>query len=258
MMRMLCLLLVSRIYHVLQDVFDPQGTPISPSTVVKTLLPTQYLRADMDSSGITRLGLGYGDDAASILETIATTTGVVHVIDGVLPLPRPFGTTLLRAGLSRFLEWLVAPSGLGPFYDGLTTRITVLAPTDGAIDASQLLNGTSPSRGLLSSLVGFHTIALPFTASDIARLAVQNNATLFNVTTTLPGEFLLLSTPDRGRIMRFSGRGNQAFMGISHADLVFSQGVIHVLDGVLVPSSAAIAAASSDNSTRLPLLGSID
>jgi uncharacterized surface protein with fasciclin (FAS1) repeats len=116
--------------------------------------------------------------------------------------------------------------GEGPF--------TVFAPTDGAF--AQLPQGTvatllePQNKDQLTKVLTYHVVPAQAT-SDAVRAMVQKGGGRHTVT-TVSGDRLLLST-DNGRVLVTDESGNTAVVFI--ADVMQSNGVIHVIDKVLLP-----------------------
>ena len=133
-------------------------------------------------------------------------------------------TTLVAAVTAAGLVDTLA--GQGPF--------TVFAPTNAAF--GKLPAGTVDSlvmpenKGTLTKILTYHVVPGRYTAADVAMLAQQNGgmATL----KTVEGESLSFMKSGDGWVVVDSkgGRSN-----ITIANVMQSNGVIHVVDGVLMP-----------------------
>ena len=134
----------------------------------------------------------------------------------------PIHTTLVAA---------VAEAGLvdtlkseGPF--------TVFAPTDAAFAA--LPDGTvetllmEQNRGQLTKILTAHVVPGRLTSEDLLGMAGNGTANL----TTVSGDALSVGLQD-GMPVVYDESGN--IWSISTADVMQSNGVIHVVDGVLLP-----------------------
>lgn len=136
----------------------------------------------------------------------------------------PIHTTLVaavkQAGLVDTL------SGAGPF--------TVFAPTDTAFAAlpAGTVDGLMKPAGkaTLSKVLTYHVVPGRLTAADLAAKinAGGGKATL----TTVEGEPLTLTSD--GTTITITGMGGSKAT-VSQADVMQSNGVIHVVDGVLLP-----------------------
>ncbi len=118
-------------------------------------------------------------------------------------------------------------SGAGPF--------TVFAPTDTAFAA--LPAGTvdgllkPEAKDALTKVLTYHVVPGRMTAADLSAKITQGGgkATL----TTVAGEPLTLSSD--GTTITVIGKGGSKAI-VSQGDVMQSNGVIHVVDGVLLPT----------------------
>jgi transforming growth factor-beta-induced protein len=166
---------------------------------------------------------------AKVLEAdLTASNAVIHIIDTVLVRPTQNGPTKtiveIAAADERFstLVAAVTKAGLvetlsspGPF--------TVFAPTNDAfaalltdlgITAEELLN--SPD---LASILTYHVIAGKVTAADVVKLSKA---------TTVNGKDITIEVKDGNVILNGS-------ITVIITDIMASNGVIHVIDGVLLP-----------------------
>ncbi len=166
------------------------------------------------------------NDAQVTVADIVTDNGVVHVIDAVLlPPTEPETTTvvdvIVNSEVHNILEAAVieadlagALSGDGPF--------TVFAPTDDAFAA--LAAGLDATAEDLLALPGladillYHVVGAQVLSTDLADGATA---------TTLLGEDVTVTINDGGIFI------NDAQVTV--ADIVTDNGVVHVIDAVLLP-----------------------
>ncbi|MBP2830902.1 fasciclin domain-containing protein [Aquimarina sp. U1-2] len=151
---------------------------------------------------------------------IEASNGIVHVIDGVLLPPSPLQSIVEIAVNTPQLSTLVGAlqtadlvntlSGDGPF--------TVFAPTNNAFLA---LDGI-PSGEALKEVLLYHVAAGKFTAADL--LQKQE-------VTTVQGEVVTIEMNSRGDVLL------NHEIKVDMADLEASNGIVHVIKGVLLPSS---------------------
>ncbi len=117
--------------------------------------------------------------------------------------------------------------GEGPF--------TVFAPTNAAFD--KLPSGTvetllkSENKAMLQGVLTYHVVAGNFTAKNIMDAIAKNNGK-FTVT-TVKGEKLTASLKG-GKVILTDAKGGTSTVTI--ADVKQSNGVIHVVDTVLLPA----------------------
>lgn len=133
-------------------------------------------------------------------------------------------TTLVAAVKAADLVETLASEG--PF--------TVFAPTNAAFDA--LPEGTVASllkpenKSTLQTVLTYHVIAGNFTAADVIDLIQSNDGKA--MVKTVAGAELTLSLKD-GKVIVTDANGGMAT--VTAADLKQSNGVIHVVDAVLLP-----------------------
>ncbi|HEX6580010.1 MAG TPA: fasciclin domain-containing protein [Actinomycetota bacterium] len=129
-----------------------------------------------------------------------------------------FSTLLQAVGSAGLAETL---SGDGPF--------TVFAPTDDAFAA--LPEGTLQSllapdqQDQLAGILTYHVVPAEVPASEVTSGDVE----------TVNGANLTVSVED-GTVTLEDGQGNEAL--VTQTDIEASNGVIHVIDAVLLPPSA--------------------
>jgi len=131
-------------------------------------------------------------------------------------------TAVKAAGLVKTLE------GRGPF--------TVFAPTNEAFE--KLPNGTvsnllkPENKTQLKNILTYHVVPGDYSAAKIAREAKAHGGKL-NLK-TVEGENITLMGDSSGGLWVVDGKGDKAKITI--ADVKQSNGVIHVIDGVLLPN----------------------
>jgi uncharacterized surface protein with fasciclin (FAS1) repeats len=156
---------------------------------------------------------------------ITATNGVVHVIDAVLLPPAPQPTTtvvdvIVNSDVHNTLEAAVVAAGLVETLSG-TGPFTVFAPTDAAFEA--LPAGTvetllADPTGALTQILLYHVVGAQALSTDLTN--GQTVATLQGqtVTVTINAEGVFINNAQ-----------------VTVADIVTDNGVIHVIDAVLVP-----------------------
>jgi len=162
------------------------------------------------------------NDAQVILADIPASNGVVHVIDAVLLPPAPVTvvdiivnsdvhTTLETAVLAAGLEGTL--SGEGPF--------TVFAPTDEAFAAlpAGTVEALLEDIPTLTAILNYHVVSGLAESGDLTDGQVIGTVNGANVTVSLDGGVFI----------------NDAQVIL--ADIPASNGVVHVIDAVLLPPS---------------------
>lgn len=133
-------------------------------------------------------------------------------------------TTLVSAIKTAGLEQTL--SGAGPY--------TVFAPTNAAFE--KLPAGTAESlmkpesKGALTGILTYHIVPGVVLAEDLRR-SIQRGNGKTELATVNGGR--LTATDANGTILLTDANGGQA--RVTQADVVQSNGVIHVVDGVLTP-----------------------
>jgi len=118
-------------------------------------------------------------------------------------------------------------SGPGPF--------TVFAPTDTAF--AKLPDGTvgalvkPENKGTLTSILTYHVVAGKVTSADLVALIKQHGGTA-TVTTLSGGKLKARLSGDKIVITDAKG----GVTAVTQADVMTSNGVVHVTDGVFLPA----------------------
>lgn len=168
-------------------------------------------------------GVTLNGTANVVLTDIFANNGVVHVIDSVLfPPDNIMGTISKNYYMSTLQAALEAANldgallGKGPY--------TLFVPTDDAfatllatldVTADELLADTA----LLTDVLRYHVVSGKLTAADVAELSSVR---------TLNGASINIEVRDGAVFL------NDGVM-VTQPDLIASNGVIHVIDGVLLP-----------------------
>lgn len=185
------------------------------------------------NTGATQIFLGNGRDSAYINGTNIisannrVSNGVVHVINE-FQIPPVFrgnaqsllqGTgqhTLFIAALTKAARW-AGLTGTGPF--------TLIAPTDAAMTSEGLTMAAinSATIGRIDSIVRYHYFAgARYFSNDLGdRVSAQ----------TALGVNRTLTASDNGR--KIKGKSNSAPVNITRRNLLGTNAVVHVVDGVL-------------------------
>ncbi len=229
-------------YHVLPGTLRAEDLARTRDTTVMTILPQASVIFSTTPAG------AFVDDARVVRPDILATNGVVHVIDTVLtpaagegaaysPLngentigdfivalalneqTTQFGVLLAAARSAGVVDLLLVPDA----------GYTLFAPTDAAfvqllqqlgVTADELLN----NQELLGMVLAYHLVPAPFTSENF--FALENAA----LGTFLDSQFLRVRTEGESVFI------NQA--RVIAEDIVGSNGVVHVINGVLLPQNA--------------------
>jgi transforming growth factor-beta-induced protein len=170
-------------------------------------------------------GKVYIDNAEVLITDIETTNGVIHVIDAViLPESRDIVDVALEDGRVETLVAAVQAAGLVDALKG-EGPLTVFAPTDDAFAA--LPEGTVEALlediPTLSSILLYHVLEGKYMAADVLSMSQAM---------TLQGQYVSFSA-DMGKVMIDNAE-------IILTDIEASNGVIHVIDAVILPETRDI------------------
>ena len=212
---------------------DPQGqlTQILLYHVADDVLPSfninngQFIKTINGKSVSVRITNGevFIDNAKVTVADIFADNGVIHVIDAVLLPPTTIVDVLAKSPVHTTLVTAVSAAGLVPTLQG-TGPFTVFAPTDAAFAA--LPAGTieallADPQGQLTQILLYHAVAGRALSTDLAdgQSIVTVNGKPITVTINSDGVFI-----------------NDVKVIV--ADVLADNGVVHVIDGVLLPPTS--------------------
>ncbi|MCC6624142.1 MAG: fasciclin domain-containing protein [Deltaproteobacteria bacterium] len=177
------------------------------------------------------------------VQDIEADNGIIHVIDAVLlPPASVLGIVAARDDLST-LETAVAAAGIGAALDG-DEPVTLFAPTNAAIAAlGDQVGALVADVPRLTDVLKYHVTAGKVYAEEVV---AEDALTMLN-----------------GLVIPITLSGGTAKIGaatITTTDIYARNGVIHVIDAVLLPppTIAEAAAATADLSTLVTALGAAD
>ena len=197
---------------------------------------------------------------------IQTANGIVHVIDmvivGDVELPTPATSSIVdvavEAGSFTTLVSLLQSTGLDTVLADLDAEFTVFAPTDAAfaqVDEATL-TALANDADALTNVLTYHVISGATILQDAAVTVAQSDMSLVemtngqNVALSLGGSTLYVNTS-----------------AVSTADVMADNGVIHIVDQVILPptpladsdmSIVDIAVSNPDFSTLVAALTAAD
>ncbi len=161
---------------------------------------------------------------ANVVKTdIGTSNGVIHVIDTVLlpPMEKDIVDTAVSANIFNTLVAAVKAAGLADTLKG-EGPFTVLAPTDEAF--AKLPKGTvenllkPENKAMLVKILKYHVISGNVKAADVVKLKSAKTVEGQSVKIKVNGGAVMI---DKANVVK--------------TDIVASNGVIHVIDSVLMP-----------------------
>ena len=201
-------------YHVLGAFVTSSSVPVSDA--VTTLLGTR-LFASRNTNGVFANGIRVSP------ADIEARNGVVHVVERVLIPPTRTIAEIASADTSfSLLVQAAARLGLVPALSS-PGKLTVFAPTNAAFRAAGITDVNAVDRATLDLVVRNHVLGTNVFASDLV-----NGAT---VPTLQGGNLLVNLSPARVKI----ATSTQPSSNIAVANITATNGVIHVIDRVLLP-----------------------
>ncbi len=208
------------LYHTISSKIMAAQVPAGPDAPVAA--------ANGDTLYVTSNSKGVFVNGTQVTQAdVAASNGVIHVIGNVL-MP-PSGNIVEMAQADTSLSYLVAAvvtanlqgalSGAGPF--------TVFAPTNDAFRAAgfpTIASIEAASPATLASILTYHVIGARVFSSDL---------TDGEQATTLNDEKVTIGLSSAAATVK--GNGNSSPSNIIATNIVATNGVIHVIDQVLLP-----------------------
>ncbi len=198
-------------YHVVSGRF--RAADLTNGQVLTTVEGTQLTVSI--AAGVVKVG-----GATVTSADIAASNGVVHLIDGVLLGSLDIVDQATIRGFSSLVGAVAAADLVTALRGGGTAGLTVFAPTNAAFAA--IPGGAPTNTTTLGNVLKLHVIG--------AR-ALSSGLTNGQKLTTLQGPQLTVGIT--GGTITVAGPSNTATVG--PADIVAKNGVIHVIDRVLLP-----------------------
>jgi uncharacterized surface protein with fasciclin (FAS1) repeats len=211
-------------YHVLATQIPSSSVPAGPNAEVTTVNGAKAF-VTKNASGV------YINGTAVTTADVAASNGVIHVIGSVL-IPPP-GTIVTIAAANPNFTYLVAAIGRANASGTNITAalsaagpLTVFAPVNQAfIDAGfptiASINAADPNT--LKNILLYHVVGARVFSSDLV-----NNST----PTTAGGGTVLITLTGGAKV---KGNGNPTAADITGVNIVATNGVVHVINKVLLP-----------------------
>jgi len=229
------------LYHVIADQAVDASTAIS-------LAGTTVTMANGDNAALTLDEGRLLINQSTVTDTdIIASNGIIHVIDGVLlppadPAPATGNIVDIALGADGFNTLVAAlqATGLDSVLADETATFTVFAPTDEAFEAlgEDTINALLADTDTLTNILTYHVIGGTIVDSTTALSLAGTNVTAVN------GDEIRIST-DGDRLLV-----NMAEVIVT--DIQASNGIIHVIDSVLIPP------VTTDTNTDEPLPNLLD
>merc|ERR1719410_1122594 len=204
-------------YHVLTSKFFAEDVPTT-ATAVPTLNGADVTVMRDAGTGVVTITDVAGYVSTVTMANIAGINGVVHIIDTVM---RPYTHTIvdIAAGNSDLstLVGALQSTGLDTTLSG-TGPFTVLAPTNDAFAAIVVPTNTT----ILTDILTYHVIGSEVVSSALSSGLVADTVNGQSVTALL-----------ESGVFFYDSMGMKAEVTV--ADVYASNGVIHIIDAVLIP-----------------------
>lgn len=216
----------------LDDLTDEQLTEIISYHIIGGSVATSEIGATQDAVTNQGESIYFQNTGSSViingtaslaLADLMATNGMVHAVDEVL-LPDAYGTVVdnavKRFGLST-LVGLVTDQGLASTLADTDAEFTVFAPTNAAFSEIRSLLGVFTEEQVTNTLL-YHVLGSAVQASQLS--GTQTVATLND------GEEVLIELSEG--VVSINGTAT-----VQIADVISSNGVIHIIDTVLIPEA---------------------
>jgi len=205
-------------YHVID------GEPIFAGDLTDGFVATMFNGDEVtvnidEGTGAVSLTDEFGNDVNVTATDIQASNGVVHVIDGLLTPSLNLAEVAQLNGFTTLLD-LAAEAGVDELLEDETLEATVFAPTNDAFAALAEV----PTGDDLLAVLQYHAVDGIAESGDLFN--GQEIATLFDgeiVTVNIEGDVVTLT----------DGQGN--IVNVTMVDVPANNGIIHVIDAVLLP-----------------------
>jgi len=202
-----------------------------------------------------RDGNVFVDGAQVTTADVEASNGVVHIIDDVLLTNRTAGERLLVTNATESLYNAIDQAGLADAFNDPNNAWTTFAPNNAAFGAADL-SGFSDTE--VQAILQYHTLDGITDSAALLQLLADNGGEVSVATNQ--GEEITFREEADGSI---SLNGGQATLDLENLDHRASNGIIHQIDGVLVPptlqppSLAGLVSETSSLSTLNAALGAV-
>lgn len=208
-------------YHVLSSTVN--SSAINNGDVVDAVSMTNTIKMTK-----TSMGMVYANQAMVTAADITADNGVVHVLDQVILPSQTVVDLALNNGMT-YLATAVIQQELLPVLTNPLADFTVFAPTNDAFDdlATALNTDIAGILALpnLTDVLTYHVVGTGVLATDISNGDMVNPVSSTNT--------LKLTKTSTGMVYV-----NQA--QVTMADVMADNGVVHVLDAVVLPSKTVV------------------
>jgi len=215
------------LYHVVAG--KAMSTDLSDGQMITTV-NGDSIKVTIDGGNV------YIDNAMVTAADIETDNGVVHVIDAVIVPRATVADIIIGSPDHNTLEAAVVAAGLADVLAG-DGPFTVFAPTDAAFEAlpeGVVAGLLDDPEGALTDVLLYHVLGVSVASGDL---------TSGQFATTLNGDSIVVTIDGSSVYI------NNAM--VTTADIMTDNGIVHVIDAVLVPGSTVyeVVAGSENHNT---------
>jgi uncharacterized surface protein with fasciclin (FAS1) repeats len=204
-------------YHVLSG--KVLSTDLSDGLIATTLL-AKDVKVTINSEGV------FINNAKVTVADVVADNGVVHVIDAVLvPAKTTVVDIVVNSENHNTLEAAVVAAGLVETLSG-DGPFTVFAPTDAAfaaLPAGTLEALLADPSGQLTDILKYHVLSGKVLSTDLSDGLMANTLLAKDVKVTINSEGVFINNAK-----------------VTVADVMADNGVVHVIDAVLVPAKTTV------------------
>ncbi|KAG2177261.1 hypothetical protein INT43_007918 [Umbelopsis isabellina] len=231
-------------YHIVNGTHEASSFNSGANIVATNLTNSTY---DMFPSGGVpvnvmvsgkNVAVYHGVDYANVTSADnSASNGVVHIINAVLMPPMSVNNTALQAKLDKFVNALNSTNST----DGINSKkgITIFAPNDDAFSSADLSKFNSSQ---LANILAYHVVEGLWFSSNLTNMTSPMNIT------TEAGSNLTIDASSASSVKLTDTSGNET-AHIVKTDILTDNGVIHIIDTVLIP--AVNASSVPTNSTNI-------
>ncbi|WP_096087439.1 fasciclin domain-containing protein [Agaribacterium haliotis] len=210
------------LYHVIS------GTEVDAAAATAAA-GSSVAMANGDNAAISAMtGMLYIDGALITMTDIEADNGVIHVLDAVMSPPKSIVDVAVENGSFNTLVAALQASGLDQTLADLDTNFTVFAPTDDAFAA--LPDGTldtllADAEGALTDVLLYHVLVDSVVDSSAAIAAA--------------GSSIEMASGEQAALVLDGGNLFIAGAQVVLTDVMTDNGLIHVIDAVMLPPAEA-------------------
>jgi uncharacterized surface protein with fasciclin (FAS1) repeats len=202
-------------------------------TLAKGAASDNKLSMYVDATSGVKLNGGAKVDAT--LLNIQASNGIIHVVDKVITLPTIVTHATANGNFSQLVGKLTStgqPDFVGILGGTTDSPFTVFAPTNAAFDAltPELVTlNVTVTPAILTNVLKYHVKA----GANVLATTLTNNQVVTTFLGTTAGQSFTVQLPTSGAQIKDA---NNRISKIVATDVQCSNGVIHVLDKVLLPA----------------------